>query len=265
MEPSLETLALSEKVYAPLNQCAYCGSTDNLSNEHIIPLGLGGKLILPRGSCRAHATLTSKVEDFVLRKYLGPLRSHLSLPSRRPHSRPDGYPLSLMNGARIWRQKVKLSDHPGLVRFLMFAAPGRVAGRPRVQDTYDVQGIDVKIFPDIDQRLARLGATSFRDAAHFKATALARMIAKIGHAFAVAEKGVAAFEEMYVTHLIDADAPDWNYWVGGYDWGHDLEDIDNLHRMHFLHRGRELSVIVHLFVRYCPRFAYEVIVGRLRS
>ena len=35
------------KLYAPLNRCAYCSLTQDLSKEHIIPLGLGGDLILP--------------------------------------------------------------------------------------------------------------------------------------------------------------------------------------------------------------------------
>ena len=251
------------KHYAPLNRCAYCPSTQGLSKEHIIPLGLGGDLILPKASCEVHRKATSKVEDFVLRKYLCPLRSHLSLPSRKPALRPDGYPLTLSRGAHSWRQKVKLSQHPGLVRFMIFDPPGRIAGRPQVQETFSFRFIDVKMFPDIDQRLCRLGADSFQDAVFVNAMALARMIAKIGHAFAIAELGMGAFEQTYVDHLILKDAPDWNYWVGCFDRGQNVL-VHELHELRFLLRGPDLSTIVHLFVPYCPRFGYEVIVGRLR-
>jgi hypothetical protein len=252
------------KLYAPLNRCAYCSSTQDLSKEHIIPLGLGSDLILPKASCEAHRKATSKVEDFVLRKYLCPLRSHLSLPSRKPSQRPDGYPLTLRRGARSWRQKVKLSQHPGLVRFMILDPPGRVAGRPEVQETYSFRFEDTKIFADIDQRVARLGADSFEDRVAVNPMALARMMAKIGHAFAVAELGIDAFEQTYVSHLITDAAPDWNYWVGSYNRGRDIVAKD-LHELKFLRRGPDLSVIVHLFVPYCPRYAYEVIVGRMRE
>ena len=64
--------------------------------------------------------------------------------------------------------------------------------------------------------------------------------------------------------LITSESRDWNYWIGGYDRGRNVKAQD-LHELRFLRRGNDLSVIVHLLIPYCPRFAYEVIVGRLRS
>jgi hypothetical protein len=55
----------------------------------------------------------------------------------------------------------------------------------------------------------------------------------------------------------------WNYWIGGYNRGKEIT-ASELHELKFLRRGQELSVIVHLFVPYCPSDAYEVVVGRLR-
>ena len=112
-------------------------------------------------------------------------------------------------------------------------------------------------------RLARLGADTAQDRVVMNAMMLARMIAKIAHAFAMAEVGIYAFENTYVTHLILDEAPDWNYWIGGYDRGREVQARE-LHELRFLRRGAELSVIVHLFVPYCPRYAYEVIVDRLQ-
>jgi hypothetical protein len=256
------------KVYPPLNRCAYCTtgdapSTEALTSEHIIPFGFGGELILPNASCAAHQTATSKVEAFVLRKYLCALRSHLGLPSRKPLQRPDGYPLKLRSGLHSWKKKVKLADHPGIVRFVMFEPAGRVIGRVREPETFSFRLIDAKIFQDVDERLARLGADSFEDGVTVKAIILARFIAKIGHSFAIAELGFGAFEELYVTHLVSSDARDWSYWVGGYDRGRDVR-AGELHELRFLRRGDDLSVIVHLLVPYCPRYGYEVIVGRIR-
>jgi hypothetical protein len=257
------------KVYEPLGRCVYCAPTantpiDELSKEHIIPFGFGGELILPKASCKLHQKETSRVEDFILRRYLCALRSHLCLPSRNPANRPDGYKLTLRRGSHSWKKKIILADHPGLVRFMMFAEPaGKILGRPREQPTWSVRFIDAEIFPDTKLRLALLGADSFEDTVTINAMSLARFLAKIGHCFAVAELGFDSFEEMYISHLITSESRDWNYWIGGYDRGRNVSARE-LHELRLLRRGDDLSVIVHLLVPYCPRFAYEVIVGRLR-
>jgi hypothetical protein len=235
---------------------------DGLSTEHVIPYGLGSDLILPKASCEACRKATSKVEDFVLRRYLCPLRSFLSLPSRKPLQRPDGYKLTLKGGGRSWTRKVNLFDHPGNIRFIMFDPPGRVVGRPAEQSTFSIRLIEANIFPDWQQRLARLGANTAEDKVTMNVMALARMIAKVGHAFTIADLGSEAFENTYVNHLVKVDAPDWNHWIGGYNRGKEIT-ASVLHEFKFLRRGQELSVIVHLFVPYCPSDAYEVVVGRL--
>ena len=200
------------KLYQPLNRCEYCESTENLSKEHIIALGLGGELILPKASCEVHREATSKVETSVLRGYLCPLRSYLKLPSRKPQDRPNSYPLILRRGTHTWKKNVPLSQHPGVVQFMMFEGPpGRVAGIPRERETYSLRAIHVAIFPDRAARLARLSADTAQDRVKRNAMAIARMVAKIALSFAVAELGTNAPEETYVAHLVLNDAPDWNY------------------------------------------------------
>jgi hypothetical protein len=88
-----------------------------------------------------------------------------------------------------WKKKVRLSDHPGFVRFMMFDPAGRVVGRTCTPETYSVRFINAETFPDIAARLARLGADSFEDSVTINAMALARLIAKIGHCFAVVGGG----------------------------------------------------------------------------
>lgn len=261
--PMPPKFACPAKTYEPLNCCAYCRSEEQLSKEHIISYGLGGELIFPKASCESCRKATSKVEDFILRKYLCALRSHLSLPSRNPAGRPDGYKLKLWKNGRSWTQKVPLSRHPGDVRFVMFEPPGHVVSRPVGQATYSVRLVQGVIFADAQDRLRALGADGSEDKVVLNAMALARLIAKIGHSYAIAELGLEAFEQTYVNHLVRAEASDWNYWLGGYDRGRPVE-ATALHELKFLRRGQELSTIVHLFVPYCPRDAYEIVVGRLR-
>jgi hypothetical protein len=59
------------KVYQSVGSCIYCGSTQQLSKEHALPLGLGGNYILPNASCEKCRKITEAFEHTCLRrKYL---------------------------------------------------------------------------------------------------------------------------------------------------------------------------------------------------
>src|SRR5438094_687329 len=68
----------------PLNKCIYCGSKDNLSDEHVIPFFLYGQWILPLASCDNCATITSRCETSVARGHFGQMRSCNKLRTRNP-------------------------------------------------------------------------------------------------------------------------------------------------------------------------------------
>jgi HNH endonuclease len=76
------------RTYRSIELCIYCGSTEELSDEHIIPMGLGGRLVLSHASCAICSSKTSKQERTCLRTMYGPLRLLYGLPSRRKRERP---------------------------------------------------------------------------------------------------------------------------------------------------------------------------------
>lgn len=49
-----------------IGKCIYCGSTDNLTREHVVPRGLGGPWLLLKASCKKCARITSDFEGGVL-------------------------------------------------------------------------------------------------------------------------------------------------------------------------------------------------------
>lgn len=68
--------------------CIYCGATEGrLTEEHIIPTGLGGTLVLPNASCDMCATLTSQFEMRVLRGFLDRGRRAMGIKGRKAHKR----------------------------------------------------------------------------------------------------------------------------------------------------------------------------------
>ena len=64
--------------YPPVGRCIYCGATDELTDEHIIPFSLGGVLILDKASCNGTKGCnkkTHKFEGVVARQIFGKFRA----------------------------------------------------------------------------------------------------------------------------------------------------------------------------------------------
>lgn len=68
-----------------MNRCIYCGATDSpLTDEHILPDGLGGTHELLQASCEACAKLINKeFESWVLRVMFGPIREDFGIQSSK--------------------------------------------------------------------------------------------------------------------------------------------------------------------------------------
>ena len=84
------------KIYAPVGHCIYCGSREwspgcnrKLGDEHIVPEGLGGKLILPESSCKSCEKITSKFELEWLRSSFFAVRVQKGLGKKK--KRPTRY------------------------------------------------------------------------------------------------------------------------------------------------------------------------------
>src|SRR5689334_18494616 len=82
--------------YQPVGRCIYCGTGDDLTDEHVIAFGLKGHLLLPKASCRKCARITGWVEQQCLRHMLGPFRRRLNFPTRKPKERVTHLPLHVV-------------------------------------------------------------------------------------------------------------------------------------------------------------------------
>ncbi|MBO0734649.1 MAG: hypothetical protein J2P49_10115 [Methylocapsa sp.] len=64
-------------------RCIYCGKDDvTLTDEHFLPLCLGGQHIIEKASCRLCAAITSKFEQHVARDMWGNARISYNATSR---------------------------------------------------------------------------------------------------------------------------------------------------------------------------------------
>src|ERR1022692_2258605 len=72
----------------PVRRCIYCGTTEGrLSDEHVTPYGLSGRLVLVDASCDRHAKVTSALEKRILRDMLFAARAALGTRTRDPKER----------------------------------------------------------------------------------------------------------------------------------------------------------------------------------
>src|SRR5450759_2184663 len=85
----------------PVGSCIYCAKPEGLTDEHIVPLGLGGNFILPKASCKKCNAITSAFELKVLRGFMLDARTAGQFPTRRRKQRPTTLPLRAKRGDRL--------------------------------------------------------------------------------------------------------------------------------------------------------------------
>jgi hypothetical protein len=187
------------KKYEAANECVYCGSKESLSDEHLIPLALGGKDVLPRASCARHRDITSILERHVARGPYHQYRIIHDLPTRRrahrKQQKENEVELEAVTfGDRHCTLKVPVGEVPLVYISLHPPLPQIITG---VKPVKGAEGCTLRVNYDNEdmQRLLvkhHLKKVTVR-ADYMQAETLLRLLAKIAHAFAVAEYGLRTF------------------------------------------------------------------------
>jgi len=212
----------SAEKYPAVGHCIYCGSTENLSDEHIIPLGLqpkGGDWFLPKASCGTCADVTKRFEGLCLQGTLGPLRAKLKLKSRRKPKTTVELVTNDPSGGSAASRTIALDDFPMACLGFEFEAAGLLR---HMQPTSEFEGNFVVRYQTGElekhadgDRGFKLGRVSPRE--------FARMLAKIAHSYAVAKFGESSFQPLLLDIILGKSnfAP---YLVGGDKSGVPLDD-----------------------------------------
>jgi hypothetical protein len=197
--------------YAPVGLCIYCGKAAT-SDEHIIARGLGGALVLPQASCDDCAKITSAVEDHCLAKMFGSARRQFGLPTyHKKRARP---PRTLaLDGVDV---PIPDPDYSGLIVSLDFDAPSALGLSPPAPAVLTGR-VAIGMLPEFGERLNRVRtgsqAVSFRNG--LEAHLYGRMLAKIAHAYAVAELGLEGFKPRLLDIIREPEPPFIGRLVGG--------------------------------------------------
>jgi hypothetical protein len=220
-----------QHTYAPVGSCIYCGSTDPpLTTEHIIPDSFGGTLLLPAATCQSCAVETGAVEGRCAGRLFRPARRELRLPQKNKRAKAK---LGVETfGATIDGVTVKLTqqDFPTLLVSFEFDPPGIILRQPKSE--LFAGRIIISQLPSFAERLGRLNAKyKFNEGIALgnqgDGTDLARMLAKIGHGYAVAEMGLGSFRPFLTEIILNRPPMYIGHYVGGL-FGH-MPKGDDLH------------------------------------
>jgi hypothetical protein len=207
---------LDGRVYQPMGRCIYCGSTEGLEKEHILPFGLSGTAVLPAASCRRCAAVTGAIEQTLLRGSFWPVRVFRNLKSRTKHKdAPATFPVIVVRNGLEEVVQLAVDELPILLHFPLFPPPAYLS-QSSLKAGIDLSGLaTVRFGRDPREAGYSFGGSAIRFKDQQRPVAFARMIAKIGYAFAAAEGMLSDLdgEPLIVPAIIDK--PDEiGQWVG---------------------------------------------------
>ena len=264
------------KQYDSVRKCIYCGRTTYsdkplvrkypLGNEHIIPESVGAQLELPEASCQKHETITgAQVEGDVLGRTLRALRIHLGLRGSGGRPTPKTLPLTKTEQTPEENVEIPIADYPIMIGMPFFGPPAVFSGGAGGNQI--MMGVTIIQQNFNQERLAKVyGVMSFATA-HWDTHMLYRMLAKIGHALATAEKP-EKFKPLLL-ELIDKGTPGFFNHIGGDPYISKLKKSDHLHELGLgYQRANGIDYLVakiRLFAKYGGPVYYVVVGESLES
>jgi hypothetical protein len=243
--------------YPPVGHCIYCHTTNGpLTDEHIIPFALNGRIVLPQSSCETCRRKTASFEAICTKNNSGiffPLRAKLKMHSRRRSTlaeRIDAFVLGRDGQGRV--ESVEVDDLPAAIIAWTLPYAGIIEGRDPVAPVTCryrpiVLGEPGESFKRIkgEVRIGKLKPIPFL-----------RLIAKIAYSYAAAELGTQdLLPELADLTLKDKTHTAYAYLIGTGDLfqGPRLP-TESLHLLAIdelvLEHGAFTLAMVHLFAQF---------------
>lgn len=259
---------VSRQVLRTVGKCIYCGSNDELSDEHIVPYGLGAEWVLKEASCKKHRDITSKFELEILRGLWGPIRAATNVQSRRGH-KGKRYPVTItQQDGRIATVHIDPAKFGAPMHYLMLPCPRYLSGEASDGDL-SVHGRVTHVLPDPekfkDELRKAFNPKKVDITTNFRPVAFAQLLAKIGYGFAVGKYGLEGMKTCYLLDAIDTGV-DIGRWVGCLDHGSTSQGKEHIEiEGGFINTAtRDIVVQVRLFGKLRSP-TYIIIVGEPKS
>lgn len=253
--------------YPEVGRCIYCGSAGSpLSDEHPIPLALGGHLILPKASCADCARRTHAYEYTTCRTTLGNLRMRYGFPTRRKKERPTHIEIGTID-AQGWtgRRKVPVTEYPVGAFIPSFGRAGIFIGAPPHLDIlqHSPMSYPTDDLNEFQKNYIWDGKISIR----WMPVEYGQTIIKMCYSYAVAELGLRTFRPLCLPQIRSEDK-NISYIFGQNGTNiavKGLTKVWDISLMYYVHQGR-LLLMAHCSV--LPGMGtpiYEVVLGDIQS
>ena len=270
-------MTFSGQQFDPANACIYrcsgcVGCEAGLTDEHVLPYGIGGNIVLPKSSCPNCATITGRVEQALLRGHWWPLRRVLGLRSRRSRQQPDSFTATRESSAGIEEVQIAAEDYPGWIH-LEFDPPSILRGvvstnPPAAQRMYFKFYSEASITQPTRELIWLPGSQNLSVPVNLEVDDVVRFLAKVALSYAVGRRGVDAFEDCYVRDIICGQTNGATTYIGGVSnrISGPLLPGTELHALMDIVHQQDLCVYIQLFRDTGdPPPIYQVVVGRLRA
>lgn len=242
--------------YPPVGRCIYCSDPAPVTgDEHIVPLSLGGRWILPDSSCDACARIINTgFERHVAQEIFGDIRVSLGLSSRRNTWRRTISVSDSATGAAIGDIPTEQLDL--LAPFLVLPMPAALFGDRGHSGPPDWTLTPIQLRA---RKSGGPGRVRFPDS-KLNVLAFLRLLAKIGHGYAVAHDGYGSFIPFLKDAILTGDQPTLYHHIGTGDHVPSPEGV--LHRVDICDsQDGALIVAIRLFASLGAP-TYYVVVGR---
>lgn len=195
------------RAHPVVGTCIYCGSTKQLTDEHVLPYGLGGTLVLKKASCKDCSKVTADLEQRLLRGHWWPYRKLLGIRTRSG-TYPKYRPVNLVSRTGDKSPAQVLSEDYPIVVFLDFDPPSVLSGVCRPETPF-AKAASLKLVGNGPSRALIDGSMralfpweKIEYPTGFESSDLLRFVAKVAHGYAIHQYGLSACKEYFLPKLI---------------------------------------------------------------
>jgi hypothetical protein len=200
--------ARKPEVIDPIERCIYgeAHPRNDLSKEHVIPLGLGGGVILQKASCKGCRDTTSAFENICLRQNFGYVRAQREMPTRRPGERPTHGKLLVYDTGSEEEKTVPLGELPSVLTMPIYdSEPAYISGKTTSHSFAMGQ------HGNFSEVIGRAKLHTSGDIAvnfTFDIPAFLRLLAKLAHGFMWATYEAADIRPLLLPIILDGNVDD---------------------------------------------------------
>jgi hypothetical protein len=252
--------------YAPLGRCMYCLVAGvKLSEEHLIPKSLGGRLTLRDAVCEPCRIRTGRLEQATLDRDFVVAKTLLALKRRRARAKGPGRLATIalvLDEAEAamppHARELTASDYPRGFSLPAFEPAGLLCETDRTGAAPRVHHVSCRLQLGTAARQAT-AATPLLVDPH----AYGYSLAKWAYGYAMAERGLDCCDTRAIRQLLAAERHDVFNFVGSPS-PREGGDRDVLHRLSLRQAGDWLTVVLGLLAS-SGMPPYEVVIGKMKS